>query len=93
LIELQKQQTREKYNKVVTASQRKEQREFPKRFIYFVVDGQDILDSADLLFSFVEVNTRLNEFIPQKTWDSRPAQRMDFYQKIDASKPSAAMQE
>ena len=55
MIELQKQQTREKYNKVVTASQRKEQREFPKRFIYFVVDGQDILDSADLLFSFVEV--------------------------------------
>ena len=39
-------------------------REFPKRYIYFVIDGQHALKSEDLLFSHIEVNERLCKLVP-----------------------------
>ena len=31
------------------------------------------------------------KMIPQKIWDSQPAQRMDLYQRVDLAKPSKLM--
>ena len=60
LQEQNKLAVREKY--AVTGVD-KTTREYPKRFIYFVVDGQDVLNSPNFLFSHIEVNDRLNTFI------------------------------
>ena len=75
-------------------------REFPSRNVYVVVDGQDLLAGCDdpndphaagesiLKFTFIEVNTRLCRMIPQKTWESKAAQRLNFHKKIELAKPS-----
>ena len=47
--------------------------EVPKRFIFFVVDDQDVLAGGDFHFSHIEVNGRLNSLISKKTWESKAA--------------------
>ena len=60
--------------------------------MFVIIDGQDLHDtSRELKFSYIEVNTRLCKTIPQKLWDSKQAQRMDLYQRVDLAKPSALM--
>ena len=54
-------------------------KEYAKRYIYFVIDGQNVLNTDKFLFCYLEVNDRLNGLISQKIWDSKPAERMDFY--------------
>jgi len=71
--ELQEQKKLAFNEKYATKDQNLKVRDYPRRFIYFVVDGQDVLNSTNLLFSYIEVNERLNTFISQKTWDSRQA--------------------
>lgn len=57
-----------------------------------LIDGQDVTAiDKELKFSYIEVNTRLCKLIPQKVWDSQPAQRMDLYHRIDLAKPSSLM--
>ena len=48
-----------------------ETRIYPKRYIYFILDGQHALKTPNLLFSHIEVNHKLCKLIPQKTWDSQ----------------------
>lgn len=68
---------------------------YPKRHIYFILDGQNVnsTNPDTFLFSYMETNNRLNALINQSLWDSRPAQRMDFYEKVDLAKPSVVLQE
>ena len=69
------------------------QKEYENRYIYFVVDGQDCLQESNFLFSFIEVNARLNALVSDKVRSSKAAQRMDFYQQVDLAKPSAVLQQ
>lgn len=39
-------------------------RVYPKRFVYFIIDGQDILQNDEFMFSFLEINERLCKLIP-----------------------------
>lgn len=39
------------------------ERDFPKRFIYFVVDGQSVFTPGHFYFSHIEVNHKLNSLI------------------------------
>ena len=65
---------------------------FPERHLFVILDDQDLHEiNKELKFSYIEVNTRLCKTIPQKIWDSKQAQRMDLYQRVDLSKPSALM--
>jgi len=50
--------------------------------------GEEILK-----FTFIEVNTRLCRMIPQKTWESKAAQRLNFHKKIELAKPSNVLAE
>ena len=65
---------------------------YEKRHIFVLVDGQDIL-ADNLEFSYVEINDRLSKFVPDKVWKSHAAQRLTLNQKIELSMPSKAMQE
>lgn len=65
-------------------------RDFPKRHIYFVMDGQDINKPEKLKFAMVEVNERLCQFISDKIWEGRDKQ--DFYVKVELADPSPLMQ-
>ena len=69
--ELQEQKQAAVREKYTTTSGFKTVRDYPKRFIYFVVDGQDVLNADNFLFTYIEINDRLNAFISQKTWESR----------------------
>ena len=70
-----------------------EARVYPKRYIYFILDGQHALKTPNLLFSHIEVNQKLCKLIPQKTWDSQAASRLDFFGKVDLAKPSEILYE
>lgn len=52
-------------------------KDYDKRHIFVLVDGQDILADA-LLFSYVEINDRLSKFVPDKVWKSNAAQRLSL---------------
>lgn len=45
-------------------------RQYPERYVFFIVDEQDLTAKEPLLFTYLEVNTRLCRMIPQKKWDS-----------------------
>jgi hypothetical protein len=62
-------------------------RDFPARFIYFLLDGQDFDQVDNFHFSFLEVNEKLCKLVPQKTWDSPACQRLLFTQKIELASP------
>jgi len=67
------------YGFLSTFSAQQVSRDIPKRFIFFVLDGQD-LSSPSCFFTHIEVNSRLNALINPKTWESKAAQQMtDFY--------------
>ena len=66
-------------------------RQYPLRHLFVILDGQDLGHVRTLKFSYEEVNTRLCKIVPQKIWNSTPAQRMDLYQRVELSKPSAIM--
>ena len=46
-----------------------------------------------LKFTYVEINAQLCRMIPQKTWDSKAAQRLTFNKRIDLAKPSQVLAE
>lgn len=60
--------------------------------MFVIVDGQDLFKTKDLKFTYIEVNTRLCRTIPQKVWDSKAAQRLDLYQRVELAKPSKLLQ-
>lgn len=62
-------------------------RDFPQRFIYFILDGQDFNDVDNFHFSFLEVNEKLCRLVPQKTWNSQACQRLNFNQKVEFACP------
>ena len=60
--------------------------------MFVIIDDQNLNElHKELKFSYVEVNTRLCKTIPQKIWESKQAQRMELYQRVDLAKPSALM--
>ena len=62
------------------------------RHIFVLQDDQDIL-GEDLKFTYVEINERLQKFVPANVWKSAAAQRLSLNQKIELSLPSQQMQE
>ena len=68
-------------------------REYPDRYLYVIVDGQDILRNPKLQFTYLEINDKLSRMVPMKVWESKNAQNMDLYQKVELSKPSQLLQE
>jgi hypothetical protein len=38
-------------------------RDYAKRYIYFIVDGQNVLNSDNFIFSYMEVNDRMNGLV------------------------------
>lgn len=68
------------------------QREVPERFIYFVIDGQNVFDNESFKFCYIEVNQGLSKMVPQNIWDSRAAKRADFFQKVELAKPAQILQ-
>ena len=44
------------------------------------------------MFTHIEINEMLSKLVPQKSWDSVYCANMNFYQKIDHSKPSLLLQ-
>jgi hypothetical protein len=54
----------ENQRKRKNVNQQLDQRDYPKRYIYFIVDGQHALKSEQLLFSHIEVNERLCKLVP-----------------------------
>lgn len=38
-------------------------RDYPKRYIYFILDGQNVLRPDDFIFSYMEVNDRMNGLV------------------------------
>ena len=61
---------------------------YPERHIFVLVDGQDLFKTKELKFTYIEINARLCRTIPQKVWDSKGAQRLDLYQRVELAKPS-----
>lgn len=59
-----KQQMIENQRKRKQTKQQMDQRDFPKRYIYFILDGQHALKSEQFLFSHIEVNERLCKLVP-----------------------------
>lgn len=66
-------------------------REYPKRHVYFILDGQNISQTQKLTFLLIEINEGLSRFVADIIWNSKEARKMDFYQKIEFSKPSTLM--
>ena len=52
-----------------------------------------MLDLENFKFAYLEINEKLCKIVSSKTWESRAAQRLDFYQKIDHAKPPALLHE
>jgi hypothetical protein len=48
-------------------------RAFPERYVYVVVDGQDLFSHENLKVIKIEINARLCKIIPQKIWESKQA--------------------
>ena len=40
---------------------------FPTRYIYFGLDGQDVLNLEDLKFAYLEINEKLCKIVSSKT--------------------------
>jgi hypothetical protein len=38
-------------------------RDYAKRYIYFIVDGQNVLKPDNFIFSYMEVNDRMNGLV------------------------------
>jgi hypothetical protein len=64
-------------------------REFPKRHIYFILDGSDLNLTSVMSFVLAEVNECLCRLISDKVWHSEVAQKTeDFYAKVELCEPS-----
>ena len=64
------------------------QRNFPKRHIYFILDGQKLDEVSQLTFMLHEVNERLCGLIPNKVWNCKEAQTQDLYKRVEMANPS-----
>lgn len=54
-------------------------REFSQRFVYVVMDGQDLFTEDALLFVSIEINEILNKLVPQRVWENKHCATMDLY--------------
>lgn len=68
-------------------------RKVPERHLFVIVDGQNLFSNENLKLIKVEINQRLCRIIPQKTWDSKAAQRMSFFEVVQLAAPSKLLQE
>lgn len=68
-------------------------RQFPYRYLFVLVDNQDLFAPSNLQLIKVEINHRLCRIIPQKTWEARNAKNMDFMTKLHFANPSKMLQE
>ena len=48
-------------------------RVFKERYIFILVDGQDLLSPGKLIFTHCEINEKLCRLIPQTIWESKQA--------------------
>ena len=48
-------------------------RVFKERYIFILVDGQDLLTPGKLIFTHCEINEKLCRLIPQTMWESKQA--------------------
>lgn len=68
------------------------EKDFDFRNIFVLLDGQNIL-AENLEFTYIEINERLSQFVPDKVWQSQAAKRLNLNEKIELNKPSQQMRE
>jgi hypothetical protein len=94
---LQTSPTRKAKPKFVNRTQRIEaelkNRVYPYRYLFVLVDNQDLFANDNLQLIKVEVNSRLCRIIPQKTWESKAARTLSFQDRLQLSNPSKLLQE
>ena len=70
-------------------------REFPERYMYLILDGQNLLSKDDLKFDYQEINQSLCSLVNNKIWNSIKANIAEggFYSKVEMAQPSSLFQE
>jgi hypothetical protein len=69
----------------------RQKREFPARYMYFILDGQNLLSKDDLKFDYQEINQGLCHLVNNKVWNSSKAINAEggFYSKVEMAQPSS----
>lgn len=67
-----------------------ENRKMEKRCIFVIMDGQNIHDSS-LKYYYVDINEHLQRMIADKVFLSPNQERLNLFEKLNASGPSYAI--
>lgn len=66
-------------------------REFEHRYLFVLVDGQDLFSNDPLQLIKVEINTKLCRMIPTKTWEAKAARTLSLMDKLALANPSKVL--
>jgi hypothetical protein len=67
-------------------------REYDHRYLFVLVDGQDLFANESLKLIKVEINAKLCRMIPTKTWEAKAARTLNLMEKLALTNPSKVLQ-